>query len=40
MVDGASNGDRLICPRCGSNAPVLPGFTVHYSVGLEEDGFV
>jgi hypothetical protein len=39
MVCGASGGDRLICPRCGSNAPVRMGFTAHYETGLGEDGF-
>ncbi len=40
MAPGIRGGDRLICPRCGSNAPVLSGFTSHVTLALGEDGFV
>lgn len=38
MVHGAVGGDRIICPRCGSNAPVLTGFAF-VELGLDENGF-
>lgn len=39
MVPAAVGKDRLICPRCSSNAPVLTGFTTFVEMGLDETGF-
>lgn len=39
MIHGAISGDRLICPRCGSNAPVLTGLATFVELGLDETGF-
>lgn len=40
MVPGADDGDRLICPQCDSNRPVLTGFSSHVNLAIGEDGFV
>jgi hypothetical protein len=39
MVPGIDTGDRVTCPRCGSNLPVLIGYTFHAECAVDEDGF-
>ena len=39
MVAGAEEGDRVICPRCVSNRPMLTEFTSHVNLAVGKDGF-
>ena len=38
MAAGIRGRDRVICPRCGSKAPILSGFASHVTLTLGEDG--
>lgn len=39
MAQGVASGDRLICPRCGSDTPVLTGFTSLIQLLVDKNGF-